>query len=337
MNSFQQKILENYFYKINSSACTNIEKLPESGSNRIYFRLHGNNNSLIAAYNPVKKENDCFIHFTNVFKSLGFNVPTVLLYDSQNDIYILEDLGDINLFSYLNSIQNDDTFESKRYSIFKESLAHLTEFQILCYKHIDFRKAYPRHSFDKQSILWDLNYFKYYFLKLKYIDFDEQKLENDFKSFSRYLTTISATYFMYRDFQSRNIMLKNSTMYFIDYQGGRKGPLQYDLASFLYSAKTNLPDEQRKELLLYYIELIKNRIPLKEIENFEKYYYAVVLVRIMQTLGAYGYRGLFEKKDYFIQSIPLALKNLKNVLSIVDMPVKLPELMKALNKCEDLV
>ena len=328
-----RKNLENYFYKITYDLCTRIEKLPESGSNRVYFRLYGKNKTLIASYNPVKKENDAFINFTQTFKSLNLNVPLVYLYDQQTDIYLLEDLGDLNLFTHLNNIQNEEQFESKRLSIFKEALNYLIEFQILGYKHIDFRKAFPRHSFDKQSILWDLNYFKYYFLKFKHINFDEQKLENDFKSFARYLTSIESNYFMYRDFQSRNIMLKNNKMYFIDYQGGRKGPLQYDLASFLYSAKTNLPDAQRKELLEYYIELISKKVSAKELDVFEKYYYAIVLVRIMQTLGAYGYRGLFENKTYFIESIPLALLNLKNVLQMFKLPIKVPELIKVLNQC----
>lgn len=180
--------------------------------------------------------------------------------------------------------------------------------------------------------MWDLNYFKYYFLKLLHINFDEQLLEDDFNSFADYLISAEGKYFMYRDFQCRNIMLKDSELYFIDYQGGRKGPLQYDLASLLYSAKTDLPEQLRDELLDYYIIKIKDLVSEKELSSFRIYYYAFVLVRIMQALGAYGYRGLYEKKEYFIKSIPMAIENLKIVLQKSEIPSALPELMSSLDK-----
>ena len=325
------KKLEEVFESIFSEKCLNIEKLPVSGSNREYYRLYSHSKTAIAAYNQVKKENEAFIYFTNIFKSLNLNVPEILASSIENDFYLVEDLGDITVFDYLFSLNKEKNSEKTIIELLKKVIDKLILFQTGTYKHIDFGKAFPRHSFDKQSIMWDLNYFKYYFLRLLQINFDEELLEIDFNTFADYLISAESKYFMYRDFQSRNIMLKdNKELYFIDYQGGRKGPLQYDLASLLYSAKTNLPENIRELLLGYYIEKIKGLVTDKEIEDFKSYYYAFVFVRIMQALGAYGFRGLYEKKEYFIQSIPFAIENLKTILKKLSIPGNLPELMHSI-------
>jgi len=180
-------------------------------------------------------------------------------------------------------------------------------------------------------MLWDLSYFKYYFLKLAKISFDEQKLEDDFQTFCDFLLQTDCNYFLYRDFQSRNIMVYENHPFFIDYQGGRKGALQYDIASLLYDAKADIPQGVRNQLLEYYIESLKKYIPVNE-KEFTEYYYGYVIIRIMQALGAYGFRGFYEKKEHFLQSIPYALDNLKWLLENTTIPVKLPTLMNVLQK-----
>jgi len=321
------KHLENLFKKTFSERCLKIEKLPLSGSNREYYRLHGQSHTSIAAYNPVIKENETFIYYTKVFRSLNLNVPDILCIAPDRDLYLIEDLGDTTVFDFLLTLREKRNSDKEIIKLLKKVIDKLILFQFNTYKHIDFSMAFPRPCFDKQSIMWDLNYFKYYFLKLMHINFDEQLLEDDFNAFADYLISAESKYFMYRDFQSRNIMMKAADeLYFIDYQGGRKGPLQYDLASLLYSAKTDLPEQIRDQLLEYYTEKIKGLVSDKENEQFSSYYYAFVLVRIMQALGAYGYRGLYERKEYFIQSIPLALDNLKTVLGKADSSCLKPKL-----------
>ena len=195
---------------------------------------------------------------------------------------------------------------------------------------MDYSVCYPREAFDKQSMMWDLNYFKYYFLKLAKIPFDEQALEDDFQTFSDYLLSAPSGYFLYRDFQSRNLMLKDGGVHFIDYQGGRRGALQYDLASLLYDGKADIPQEIRAQLFRYYIEKLKNYIPVNESE-FTSYFNGFVLIRIMQAMGAYGFRGFYEKKEHFLKSIPFAIHNLQNLLPELNLPVEIPELVNVLN------
>jgi hypothetical protein len=190
---------------------------------------------------------------------------------------------------------------------------------------MDFTKAYPRHSFDAQSMQWDLNYFKYYFLKLKYIPFDEELLERDFHTLIAYLLSTDCNYFLYRDFQSRNIMLCDGKPYYIDFQGGRRGAAQYDVASLLYSAKSDIPEPIRQELLNHYLNGLASKSPIDK-EDFRQHFWGYVLIRIMQAMGAYGYRGYFERKDYFINSIPLAVNNLRMIIENHTLPVQLPHL-----------
>ncbi len=323
MNEIKLKKLFNNQFE---TTCTSINRLPLSGSNREYYRLTGKNITAIGVYNPVRKENDAFVHYTQVFSSLSLNVPELYAYNPDSFIYLIEDLGNSTVYDYISEIKGvkkrNDTIEV----LFKRILDDLIIIQLKSFSLIDFSKAFPRPDFDKQSIMWDLNYFKYYFLKLFYINFDEQSLEDDFNHFAEYLVTAPAHYFMYRDFQSRNIMLKNDIIYYIDYQGGRKGPLQYDVASLLYSARTNLSESLRELLLTYYKQKIKTQISSKEYNAFDRFYYAIVLVRILQALGAYGYRGIFEKKSHFISSIPLAINNLKKIQGKLDLKSSFPEL-----------
>jgi len=304
--------------------------LPESGSNRKYFRLLSESKTAIGVFNPDRKENLAFITFTKHFLKKGLKVPRLYTHDLKQNIYLIEDLGDTTLFSLIDKKKTQDEIPADIINYYKDSLKNLIRFQIDGGNGLDYSVCYPREKFDKKSILWDLNYFKYYFIKLLNIPFDEQGLEDDFKSFSDFLLSTETKYFMYRDFQSRNIIVHNDELYFVDYQGGRKGALQYDLASLLFQAKMNLSTKSREELLSFYLEELSKRIKINR-KDFKKYYYGYVLIRILQTLGAYGFRGYFEKKAHFLISIPYALKSLQWLVDEKNLPKKIPELTKVIN------
>jgi len=301
--------------------------LPRSGSDRKYFRLSGKSLSAIGVFNNNLKENLAFVSFTKSFANLGLNVPKIYFEKLKDNIYLLEDLGNKTLFQIIEEKRSENSFQQLLITKYKTALKHLLKFQIEAKDEIDFSICYPRASFDKQSMMWDLNYFKYYFLKLANINYDEQALEDDFDSLSFFLSGAKNNFFLYRDFQSRNIMIKNDELYFIDYQGGRKGALQYDVASLLLDSKADIPLDLREELLNFYLNELKKYFPVDEVE-FKKFYKGFALIRILQAMGAYGFRGYFEKKDHFLKSIPFAIKNLEVIIN-QDFPVKLPELHKA--------
>ena len=307
--------------------------LPESGSSRKYFRITGNNKSAIGVYNTDKRENRAFVYLTKQFLKQKLNVPKIYSQNLENSIYLLEDLGDVTLFSLIEQNRNGNLFNGEVIELYKNILEQLPRFQITAAKKINFNYCYPRSKFDSQSIMWDLKYFKYYFLKLAKIEFDEQKLENDFSTLTNFLLSADCNYFLYRDFNSRNIMIKNGKPYFIDYQGGRKGALQYDVASLLFDSQADLPNNLRTEFLEYYI-VSANKIKKINKKNFLKFYYGYVLIRLLQMFGAYGYRGYFEGKAHFLKSIPYAVKNLEWLLkkSKIKSTIKMPELFSALDK-----
>lgn len=286
-----------------------IMPLPPSGSNRKYFRIFFGDQTCIGAFNPDIRENLAFLTLSGHFAQLGLPVPGVLAREADFHCYLLTDLGDTTLFSLLPHDPAVKTFNARTMQLYKKAIDWLPAFQVKAAKELDFGICYPRHAFDRHSMMWDLNYFKYYFLKISGIAFDEQKLEDDFEHFATHLLGAPSDYFLYRDFQSRNIMIVNDEPFFIDYQGGRRGALQYDVASLLFDAKANIPFEQRIELLEYYIKSLKNWIDVDE-DRFRGYFYDFVLMRILQALGTYGFRGGVEKKALFLQSVPYALRNL---------------------------
>ncbi len=306
-----------------------FEMLPPSGSYREYCRLQNNKRSVIGAWNNDVNENTAFLSFTSHFRKNDLPVPEVYAVGSDLKNYLLEDLGNVTLFDFLSSTREKEGFSETIISQYNKVLKVLPKIQIIAGKNIDYSVCYPRAAFDKQSMMWDLNYFKYYFLKLAKISFDEQALEDDFQTFSDYLLSADSDYFMYRDFQSRNVMLKNEEVYFIDYQGGRRGALQYDLASLLYDGKADIPQTIRQQLFEKYLSELKKYIEVDETE-FTAYFNGFVLIRIMQAMGAYGFRGFYEKKEHFLKSIPFALKNLELLMEKVQLPVELPELFNVL-------
>src|SRR6516164_9922466 len=298
------------------------------GSGRAILRLQGPAGSAIGIVYPVREENIAFLEFSRHFRRHGLAVPEIYEQDLAAGAYLEEDLGDITLFDLLSRNRSGDGFEPSVIEAYRKVVAALPRFQVEAGRDINYKVCYPRASFDRQSIAWDLNYFKYYFLRLAGIPFSEQALENDFNRLTKLLLAAPHDYFLYRDFQSRNVMLHEDQPYFLDYQGGRKGALQYDIASLLFDGKADLPPAVRQELLDYYLDRLAAFIPVDR-GAFMEYYYAYVYVRIMQALGAYGFRGFYERKAHFLQSVPYALKNLRWLAHNVKLPVALPALLEA--------
>lgn len=315
---------------------TFFEQLPASGSYREYVRIKSVNHQVIGAYNQDVKENQAFLEFSAHFRNKNIPVPHIYAVNSNMDCYLQEDLGNTTLFDFISSTRENEGFSIKIVDEYKKVLRELPRIQLVAGKDIDYSVCYPREAFDKQSMMWDLNYFKYYFLKLAKIPFDEQALEDDFQAFSDYLLAVDNNAFLYRDFQSRNVMLKDGKVYFIDYQGGRKGALQYDLASLLYDAKANIPEAEREELLEFYLDELSQYKQVNR-DKFKALFGGYVLIRIMQAMGAYGFRGFYEKKEHFLKSIPFALKNLETLLARNTIQVKLPELFKVLKAVTESV
>jgi aminoglycoside/choline kinase family phosphotransferase len=299
------------------------------GSGRAIARLTGGGFSAIGILYSVREENVAFLEFTRHFRRHGLPVPEIYAEDLSKGAYIEEDLGDTTLFDFLGRNRAGETIAQRAIEAYRKVVAVLPRFQVEAGRDLNYKVAYPRSSFDRQSIAWDLNYFKYYFLRLAGIAFNEQALEDDFSRLTKFLLSADRDYFLYRDFQSRNVMLRDGEPFFVDYQGGRKGALQYDIASLLYDGKADLPAELRQELLDHYLDCLSSYIKLDR-DAFMHHYYAYVYVRILQALGAYGFRGFYERKAHFLQSVPYALKNLRWLAHHVKLPIALPALMDSL-------
>jgi len=302
------------------------------GSGRKIIRLSSEKLSAIGILYDVREENVAFLEFSRHFRRRGLPVPEIYAEDLSHGAYLEEDFGSTTLFEFLSDHRNGAAIAPEAVDAYRKVVAVLPRFQVEAGRDLNYKVCYPRASFDRQSIAWDLNYFKYYFLRLAGIPFNEQALERDFSRLTKLLLSASRDYFLYRDFQSRNIMLRKSLNedqpFFLDYQGGRKGALQYDIASLLYDAKADLPPDLRQQLLDHYLDSLSGFLDLDR-SAFMQYYYAYVYVRIMQALGAYGFRGFYERKEHFLQSVPYALKNIRWLLHNVELPVALPTLMEA--------
>jgi aminoglycoside/choline kinase family phosphotransferase len=298
------------------------------GSGRRIFRLTGGNQKAIGILYGVREENTAFIAFSRHFRRHGLAVPEIYAEDLDQGAYLEQDLGDTTLFDFLAANRQGEAIGQPVVDAYLKAAAELPRFQVQAGRDLDYSVCYPRGSFDRQSINWDLNYFKYYFLRLAAVPFNEQALEDDFVRLTDFLLEAPSDYFLYRDFQSRNILLPGLRPHFVDYQGGRKGALQYDIASLLFDAKADLPAGLRQRLLDGYLDALGNYIRLDR-QAFQRYYYSFVCVRIMQALGAYGFRGFYERKPHFLQSVPYALKNVRWLLHNVELPIALPTLLGA--------
>jgi aminoglycoside/choline kinase family phosphotransferase len=298
------------------------------GSGRKIIRLTAADVRAVGILYGVREENIAFLEFSRHFRRRGLPVPEIYIEDLDHGAYLEEDLGDTSLFEFLSRNRKGEKIAPAAVEAYRGVIATLPRFQIEAARDLNYNVCYPRASFDRQSITWDLNYFKYYFLRLAGIPFNEQALEDDFNRLTEFLLSAQRDYFLYRDFQSRNVMLRGGQPFFLDYQGGRKGALHYDVASLLFDAKADLPAELRQQLLDHYLETVA-RFGGPKRDDFMRHYYAYVYIRIMQALGAYGFRGFYERKAHFLQSVPYALKNLRWLLHNVTLPIAVPTLLEA--------
>jgi len=310
-----------------------VDVLQQSGSERRYFRIYEKDNSVIGTYGANIKENEAFIYFADHFRKKELAAPEILAVSKDRMFYLQEDLGDISLLNILES----KGYTDEVYALFKKSLEVLACLQVKGDSGLDYEKCLTNKEFGKQAIMADLLYFKYYFLDALRKPYDKQKLIDDFEALSNYLTHTEYKFFMFRDFQSRNIMISpEQRIGFIDFQGGMKGAPQYDVASMLWQARANLPDDWKNALLEDYMNAFETIIkgPVDR-TIFRSQYNGYVLIRLLQVLGAYGFRGLFERKAHFLTSIPLALKNLRWFMENQKIGIAVPEFRKVLNICID--
>lgn len=327
MEHLQQ--LEKLYSAWKNSSLDRIEPLNNtSASSRLYFRIYAGNECFVGVYNADVKENRAFFHFSNTFLKADIHVPELYFVSDNEAYYLIEDLGNQNLLTLLKDKGESDFVRS----LYRKAIDQLLKMQLCGKNEIDFTTfSYPSAEFDTQSVLWDLNYFKYYFLKVSGIAFDEQLLENDFQLLAKKIGKQKWIAFMFRDFQARNIQIRNDDVWLIDYQGGRKGPMLYDLVSLLYQASAQLSSSFRDELKAYYKQEAVKSMNVDS-QSFEDDFDTMVFIRIIQTLGAYGFRGLIEKKPYFINSIPLALDNLESLLQTPHFKLEIPYLIGLLNQ-----
>lgn len=316
------------FNQFNTEEIDSIQKIPQSGGDRIYCRIATKKGgSYIATYSNNIRENETFIYFSEHFKNTAAPVPNIFAINEEKNIYIQEDFGDVSLLDRLESEGPNENVKS----LYKKTLKALSHLQINGDKNLDYSKCITSKEFGKQAILSDFLYFKYYFLDTLKIPYDKEKLVEDLDALSTYLNHTDYKFFMFRDFQSRNVMIKNEDPFFIDYQGGMHGALQYDVASMLWQAKADLSDDWKNELLSYYLDCAELALD-QTIDRirFVSQYNGYVLIRLLQVLGAYGFRGIFERKAHFLTSIPLALRNLKGFLQNNKMGISVPEFERIL-------
>ena len=308
------KELEELFEEYTRQKPDSIYELPSSGSNRRYFRISGSGITLIGAKGLDVAENIAFMEIAKHFKLKGLPVPQVLCASKDNMFYLQEDLGDITLFNTIEQGRETSNFSQHEVELLKKTIATLPKLQFEGGKGLDYNVCFPQPEFDERNVWFDCNYFKYCFLKTTGLEFSEIKLHDDLtKMAADLLEGGNEETFMYRDFQARNVMLVNDNPYFIDFQGGRKGPLYYDLASFVWQAKANYPTSLKEELIETYREALKQYVDIPK-DVFYKKLRLFVLFRTMQVLGAYGFRGYFEKKPHFLQSVPFAIDNLRKLI-----------------------
>lgn len=310
----ETKVLRNLYKEFSGVEPSEVSELPSSGSNRRYFRLKADNcESVIGVIGACIPENEAFIYMANHFGSKGLPVPKVLGVSRDGKAYIQNDLGSLMLFNVIEKGRLTRSFSSEEKELLAKTMRLLPDIQFGGAVGMDFTKCYPTAQFDSRSILWDLNYFKYCFLKATGLEFQEDRLEDDFQRLTEVLLRSQSGTFMYRDFQSRNVMVCDGEPYFIDFQGGRRGPFYYDVASFLWQAKANFPSSLRKELISVYLDSLRKYQPIDETYFYEQLRH-FILFRTLQVLGAYGFRGYFEKKPHFMQSVPYAIANLRELL-----------------------
>jgi aminoglycoside/choline kinase family phosphotransferase len=332
MHPDSPKIKEEFarlYEKWSGEPCLTIAPLPESGSYRTYARVSGTTHRVIAVHHTDLRENRAFLGFANHFLSKELPVPKILAVAPDQSVYLQEDFGDTDLFTLLRETDGSGSYSAQRRKALEQVIDWLPKFQIDGHQGLDYSLAYPRRVFDQQSMLWDLNYFKYNFLKMVRFGFDEQALEDDFQKLSEFLCKAPINAFLYRDFQSRNIMVHDGKPGFIDFQGGRMGFPAYDLASLLFDAKAEFTPEEREWMYDRYRKNLAGYEADWE-QQLDRFYTGFVLIRKMQALGAFGFRGISERKKSFLLSIPPAMKNLEWVTNHYHLDIPVPELWRIL-------
>jgi aminoglycoside/choline kinase family phosphotransferase len=319
-------LLDDLYFSWSHKHASSIVPLPESGSYRRYYRITCDERTVMGVYNTDNRENDAFLYLNRHLLKTGNPVPVVYCEDLERHVYLEQDLGDTTLLDYLEQIRGSEDQNERTTTVYKNIIEAMPGLQVIAAGGIDYSVCYPRAEFDVQSMMWDMNYFKYCLLKPLKIGFYEQDLEDDFLKIVGWLVEAERSSFMFRDFQSRNIMISDNKLYFIDFQGGRKGPLQYDLASLLYEAKTHLPEEMKQSLLEHYLDVYQKTFSWFRPDTFLEYYYGFVYLRLMQAMGAYGFRGYIERKPLFLQSLPHAVRTLAWLMDNKPFPLKLVSL-----------
>lgn len=311
------ELLISLFKEYTGTDPVSVSPLTPAGSNRRYYRLKNSTHSLIGVEGTSPDENRAFIHLSGHFRAKNLPVPTVLSYTADYLYYLQEDMGDLLLFDVLTNARKTGEYAGSDLVLLEKTMRSLAQLQVIGAENLDFNICYPQPEFNMRSVMWDLNYFKYCFLKITGLEFQEDELENAFVRFADQLLRFASSTFMYRDFQSRNVMVLNDEISFIDFQGGRRGPLAYDVASFLWQAKAQYPVDLKNHLIEVYLDELMKIYPM-DANDFRQQLKLFVLFRTLQVLGAYGFRGYIERKAHFLESVPFAIENLKDML--IDWP-----------------
>lgn len=294
-----------------------VVRLTGDGSNRVYYRLSANGSSVIGVAGTSVEENRAFIELAAAFAKSGVNAPAVIAVSGDALCYLQDDLGDTSLYASLQDARNSGCFEAEDIELLCRTISQLPHIQFRVPRFFDFSLCYPVSDFNERTIMWDLNYFKYCFLKGVGVEFNESLLEDEFDRMAGMLLSDNDDVFLYRDFQSRNVMLKDGEPFFIDFQGGRRGPVYYDVASFVGQARAKYSSEALSAMVDAYIEALAE-YKKSDRAHFCRMLHLFRIFRLLQNLGAYGYRGLFERKKAFVESIPAALMQLKELLGACD-------------------
>ena len=335
-NSLMEKLLDLYRRWSGAEPCT-VEKLPGAGSNRAYYRLKAaDGQSVIGCVGTSREENHAFIYLSRHFGERQVAVPRVVAASADEMRYLQTDLGSTSLFDAISGGREaGGRYTLQEQELLRRTVRALPGIQIRGAVGLDFTQCYPQAAFDADTVLFDLNYFKYCFLKATGLDFHEMRLEADFRLLAKDLTAEQQACFLYRDFQARNVMLVGDSPVFIDFQGGRRGPFYYDLASFLWQASAKYPHKLRRQLVSEYYDALRQLTEVPDTHHFVSRLSLFVLFRTLQVLGAYGFRGYFEGKRHFIDSIPPAIENLRELLQTDSAPLHYPHLVDVLRRlCE---
>ncbi len=323
-----ESLLATCFQEVTGTAPASIAPLRPHASERRIYRLTQGATTLVGVVNPSRAENDAFVALARHFKSKGLPVPTIHAYKPEEGVYLEDDLGEVTLLDFLLSerAKTGEAFPPSVEAMYKRVLSFLPRFQIEAAASLDFSLCLASDNFFSETLRKDMNSFCSELVARLLPSFDTRELEPEFSTLISYLEQAKSDFFLYRDFQSRNIMLVNNEPFFIDFQSGLKGPLQYDVISLLFQSSAQIPDTNREELVRTYLESVSEYHACDR-EDFFRYYPAFIISRMLQVLGVYGRQGLGAQKEYFAKSIPGALATLNSQLRSPHLTIKLDRLL----------